>query len=43
MSIEGGIPIVVEGQCIGAAGVSGAPAVVDKQICQAGIDAFNRA
>ena len=43
MSIEGGIPIVVEGQCIGAAGVSGAPAVVNKQICQAGIDAFNRA
>lgn len=40
MSIEGGIPISIEGQCIGAAGVSGAPAAVDRQICQAGVDAF---
>ena len=41
MSIEGGIPVGVEGQCIGAAGVSGAPAAVDRQICQAGVDAFS--
>ena len=40
MSIEGGVPISLEGQCIGAAGVSGAPAAVDRQICQAGVDAF---
>jgi glc operon protein GlcG len=43
ISIEGGIPITVEGQCIGGVGVSGAPAAVDKQICQAGIDAFAKA
>jgi uncharacterized protein GlcG (DUF336 family) len=43
ISIEGGLPITVEGQCIGAVGVSGAPSAVDRQIGQAGIDAFNRA
>ena len=43
ISIEGGLPITVEGQCIGAAGVSGAPSAVDRQISQAGIDAFNKA
>jgi len=43
ISIEGGVPITVEGQCIGAVGVSGAPSAVDRQISQAGVDAFNRA
>jgi uncharacterized protein GlcG (DUF336 family) len=43
ISIEGGVPIAVEGQCIGAVGVSGAPSAVDRQISQAGIDAFNKA
>ena len=43
ISIEGGVPIAVEGQCIGAVGVSGAPSAVDRQIAQAGIDAFNKA
>ena len=43
MSIEGGVPIALDGQCIGAAGVSGAPAAVDRQICQAGVDAFSKA
>ncbi len=43
ISIEGGVPITVEGQCIGAGGVSGAPSAVDRQIGQAGIDAFNKA
>ena len=42
ISIEGGIPITVEGQAIGAVGVSGAPSAVDRQIAQAGMDAFNR-
>ena len=35
ISIEGGIPITLEGQCIGAVGVSGAPSAVDRQIGQA--------
>ena len=43
ISIEGGLPITVEGQCIGAVGVSGAPSAVDRQIGQAGLDAFNKA
>jgi len=43
VSIEGGVPISVEGQCIGAVGVSGAPSAVDRQIAQAGVEAFNRA
>jgi uncharacterized protein GlcG (DUF336 family) len=43
ISIEGGLPIAVEGQCIGGVGCSGAPAAVDRQIVQAGIDAFNKA
>ncbi len=43
VSIEGGLPITAEGQCIGAVGVSGAPSAVDRQIGQAGIDAFNKA
>jgi glc operon protein GlcG len=43
ISIEGGLPITVEGQCIGAVGVSGAPSAVDRQIGQAGLDAFSKA
>jgi uncharacterized protein GlcG (DUF336 family) len=43
ISIEGGIPITVDAQCIGAIGVSGAPSAVDRQIAQAGLDAFNKA
>ena len=43
ISIEGGIPITLDAQCIGAIGVSGAPSAVDRQIAQAGLDAFNKA
>jgi glc operon protein GlcG len=43
ISIEGGLPITVEGQCIGGAGISGAPAAIDREICQAGVDAFGKA
>ena len=43
ISIEGGIPITVDGQCVGGVGISGAPAVVDREICQAGVDAFSKA
>src|SRR5436305_5136210 len=43
ISIEGGLPVTVEGQCIGGVGCSGAPAAVDRQIVQAGIDAFTKA
>jgi uncharacterized protein GlcG (DUF336 family) len=38
--LEGGIPIVVNGQVIGAVGVSGVTSQQDAQIAQAGIDAL---
>ena len=43
ISIEGGLPVTVEGHCIGAVGVSGAPSAVDREIGQAGIEAFVKA
>ena len=38
LPIEGGLPIVVEGQFIGAVGVSGVRSHQDAQIAQAGLD-----
>lgn len=38
--LEGGVPIVVEGQCIGAVGVSGVKSSEDAQIARAGIAAL---
>lgn len=38
--LEGGVPIVVEGQCIGAVGVSGVKSPEDAQIARAGIAAL---
>ncbi len=38
--LEGGVPIVVEGEVIGAVGVSGVKSSEDAQIAQAGIDAL---
>jgi glc operon protein GlcG len=40
--LEGGIPIVVGGDVVGAIGVSGVTAQQDAQIAQAGIDALLR-
>ena len=37
--LEGGVPIVHQGQCVGALGVSGAKAVEDAQVARAGIAA----
>lgn len=42
MPLEGGIPILVNGQVVGAVGVSGATSQQDAQIAQAGIDALLR-
>jgi glc operon protein GlcG len=36
--LEGGIPLVVDGQIIGAIGVSGVTSEQDAQIAQAGVD-----
>ncbi len=38
--LEGGVPIVVDGQCIGAVGVSGVKSTEDAQIAKAGIAAL---
>ncbi|MBP5989286.1 MAG: heme-binding protein [Piscinibacter sp.] len=41
--LEGGVPIVAEGQCIGAVGVSGVKSTEDAQIARAGIAALGLA
>jgi uncharacterized protein GlcG (DUF336 family) len=40
LPVTGGLPIVVEGECIGGIGVSGVQSHEDEQIAQAGIDAL---
>ena len=40
LPVQGGMPIVVEGACIGGVGVSGVQSAQDEQIAQAGIDAL---
>ncbi|UCH16083.1 MAG: heme-binding protein, partial [Burkholderiales bacterium] len=35
--LEGGLPILVEGQCVGAVGASGVKSSEDAQIARAGI------
>jgi glc operon protein GlcG len=35
--LEGGVPIVVDGQCVGAVGVSGVKSAEDAQVAKAGI------
>jgi len=40
LPVQGGMPIVAEGNCIGAVGVSGVQSHQDEQIAQAGIDAL---
>ena len=41
LPVQGGLPIVVDGHCIGAVGVSGVQSHEDEQIAKAGIDALN--
>ena len=38
--LEGGVPIIKDGQCIGAVGVSGVKSSEDAQIARAGIAAI---
>lgn len=40
--LEGGVPIMVDGQCVGAVGVSGVKSSEDAQIARAGIAALGR-
>lgn len=39
-SLEGGVPVVVDGQVIGSVGVSGVTAAQDAQIAKAGVAAL---
>ncbi|MEY4736850.1 MAG: hypothetical protein RL302_1169 [Pseudomonadota bacterium] len=39
--LEGGVPIIKDGQCLGAVGVSGVKSTEDAQIAKAGIAALN--
>ena len=41
--LEGGVPILKDGQCLGAVGVSGVKSSEDAQIAKAGVAAFNAA
>jgi uncharacterized protein GlcG (DUF336 family) len=38
--VEGGVPIMVNGQCVGAVGVSGVKSAEDAQIAKAGVAAL---
>ena len=38
--LEGGVPVVVDGQCVGAVGVSGVKSNEDAQVARAGIAAL---
>ena len=40
--VQGGLPIVIDGVCIGAVGVSGVQSHEDEQIAKAGIDTLGR-
>jgi len=39
-ALEGGVPIVVDGQCVGAIGVSGVRSDQDAQIAHAAVQAM---
>jgi glc operon protein GlcG len=39
--LEGGLPVMVNGQCVGAVGISGVKSSEDVQIAKAGIAALN--
>jgi uncharacterized protein GlcG (DUF336 family) len=39
LPVQGGVPILVNGECVGGVGVSGVQSHEDEQIAQAGIDA----
>jgi glc operon protein GlcG len=38
--LEGGVPVLVEGHCVGAVGVSGVKSAEDAQVARAGIAAL---
>jgi glc operon protein GlcG len=43
LPIQGGVPVMAEGECVGAVGVSGVQSHEDEQITNAGIAALGLA
>ena len=41
LSVQGGLPVVVEGTCIGGIGVSGVQSHEDEQVARAGIESLS--
>jgi uncharacterized protein GlcG (DUF336 family) len=41
-TVGGGIPVVVDGECVGGIGVSGSAPSQDVEVAQAGLDFFNQ-
>jgi glc operon protein GlcG len=42
LAVQGGLPVMYEGECVGAVGVSGVKSHEDEQIGRAGLDALQR-
>jgi glc operon protein GlcG len=40
LPVQGGVPILVQGECVGAIGVSGVQSHEDEQVCNAGLAAL---
>jgi len=40
LPVQGGVPVIADGTCVGAVGVSGVQSHEDEQVAQAGIDAL---
>ena len=40
LPLQGGLPIMVQGECVGSVGVSGVQSHEDEQVAKAGIDAL---
>lgn len=40
LPVQGGVPIMVQGECVGAVGVSGVQSHEDEQVCNAGLAAL---
>ena len=40
LPVQGGVPILYQGECVGAVGVSGAQSAEDEQIASAGLAAL---
>jgi glc operon protein GlcG len=41
LPVQGGVPILHQGECVGAVGVSGVQSHEDEQICNVGIGALS--